>query len=200
MESPDVTAPLTHDQLFLAARTHNAWLDRPVDEATLRRLYELTSMGPTSANGSPARFVFVTSTAARERLRPALAPMNVDKTMTAPVTVIVAYDALFHEQMGKLFPARPGMGATIGALPAEAREGMARQNSALEAGYLIIAARSLGLDCGPVGGFDKAMVDAAFFAGQSWRSTLLVNLGYGDAARLHPRNPRLSFEDACRIE
>ena len=200
METPATISPAALDQIFLSARTHGAWLDRPVETATLHRLYELTRMGPTSANGSPGRFVFVTSAAAKERLRPTLMPANVDKTMAAPVTVIAAYDTNFHEQMGKLFPARPGMGAHIGGMPAELREGMAMQSGVLEAGYLILAARSLGLDCGPMGGFDKSKVDAAFFEGQSWKSALLINLGYGDTTKLFPRLPRLDFEETCRIE
>jgi 3-hydroxypropanoate dehydrogenase len=193
---PDATL----DRLFLSARTHNGWLDRPVDKAVLRRLYELARMPPTAANSQPGRFLFVTSEAAKERLRPALAPGNVDKTMAAPVTVVVAYDAAFYEQMPRLFPARPEMGASLAAMPREAREAMATQSGTLQAGYLILAARALGLDCGPMGGFDRQKVDAAFFAELPWRSTLLVNLGYGDPAKLYPRNPRLGFDDACRVE
>ncbi len=188
------------DSLFLSARTHNGWLDRPVDAALLRRLYELARMPPTAANSQPGRFVFVTTAAARERLRPALAPGNVDKTMAAPVTVIAAYDTTFFEHMPTLFPARPEMRASLGGMPAEARDAMASQNGTLQAAYLILAARALGLDCGPMGGFDKQKVDAAFFADLPWRSTVLINLGYGDPAKLYPRNPRLAFEDACRIE
>lgn len=193
-------SPTALDQLFLEARTHSGWVDRPVDAATLRRLYELSRMGPTGGNSSPGRFVFVTSAAAKERLRPALFPGNVDKTMAAPVTVIAAYDARFYEQMPKLFPARPEMGTSLAAMPEAVRDGMAQQSATLQAGYLILAARSLGLDCGPMGGFDRAKVDAAFLEGQPWKSTLLINLGYGDPSKLHPRNPRLSFEDACRVE
>lgn len=193
--SPDALA-----QLFLDARTHNAWLDRPVDAATLRRVYELARMAPTAANTQPMRVLFVTSAAAKERLRPALAPGNVDKTMAAPVTAVVAYDTEFHAQMPKLFPARPEMGAQLGAMPAAARDSFLLLNSSLQAGYLMLAARALGLDCGPMGGFDKAKVDEEFFAGTPWRSTVLINLGYGDPAKVYPRNPRLSFEEACRVE
>lgn len=200
MQTPAEISPAALDQIFLAARTHGAWLDRPVDAATLHRLYEITRMGPTGANGSSGRFVFVTSAAGKERLRPALMAGNVDKTMAAPVTVIAAYDTNYHEKMGKLFPARPEMGAQLGGLPLPVREGMALMNGTLQAAYLMIAARSLGLDCGPMGGFDRAKVDAEFFAGQSWKSALLINLGYGDPAKLFPRLPRLDFEEACRIE
>ncbi len=203
MDPNHPTQPLSAavlDQLFLAARTHNAWLDRPVDASLLRRIYELARMAPTAANCQPARIVFVTSAAAKEKLRPALAPGNVDKTMAAPATAIVAGDAKFYEQMGKLFPARPEMGASLGGMPEAAREAMILQNTSLQAAYVIVAARSLGLDCGPMGGFDKAKVDAAFFADRSWRSSVLINLGYGDPAKLYPRNPRLGFDEACTIE
>jgi 3-hydroxypropanoate dehydrogenase len=192
-------SPAALDQLFLEARTHNVWRDVPVDDATLQQIYALSRMGPTAANSCPARFVFVKSPEAKARLRPALSPGNVDKTMAAPATAIVAYDAHFYEQMVKLFPARPEMGASLAATAEPARDAMASQNTWLQAGYFILAARALGLDCGPMGGFDKAKVDAAFFEGQAWRSALLINLGHGDATKLFPRNPRLSFEDACRI-
>lgn len=186
-------------KLFLEARTHGAWLDRPVDEATLRRVYELARMGPTAANAQPMRVLFVTTPEAKERLRPCLSPGNVDRTMSAPATAIVAYDTDFHEQMPKLFPARPEMKASMAALPEPAREALLAQNTALQASFLIVAARSLGLDCGPMGGFDKAKVDAEILGGLRWKSTLLVNLGYGDPSKLHPRLPRLSFDEGCRI-
>jgi 3-hydroxypropanoate dehydrogenase len=188
------------DLLFLGARTHSAWLDRPVDDATLHRLWELTRMPPTSANSNPLRVVFVKSAAAKERLRPTLAPGNVDKTMTAPVTAIVAYDLEFAAKMGELFPARPEMGAGLAKMPEAARDRWVLLNGSLQAGYFILAARALGLDAGPMGGFDNAKVDAEFLAGTSWRSNILVNLGYGDASKLFPRNPRLAFETACRID
>ena len=189
----------TLEQLFTEARTHNAWLDRPVPDDTLRRLYELARMAPTAANSQPVRLVFVKGREAKEKLKPTLAPGNVDKTMQAPVTVIVAYDTAFHEQMPKLFPARD-MKSVFAAQSPEAREQAAFLNSTLQGGYLILAARALGLDCGPMGGFDKAKVDAAFLEGTGWKSNFLLNLGYGDAQKLFPRNPRLAFEDACRIE
>ena len=198
-----MAAPLSDEsleRLFLQARTHNGWLDAPVDDALLRRVYELARLGPTAANSVPGRFVFVRSAAAKERLRPALAAGNVDKTMAAPATVIVAYDEAFHTRMPELFPARPQMGETLAAMPADKRDWMLLQNASLQAGYLIMAARALGLDCGPMGGFDRAAVDRAFFEGTPWKSILLVNLGHGDPAKLHPRNPRLAFEQAARIE
>jgi len=184
--------------LFLDARTHSAWLDRPVSDDLLRRIYELARMPPTAANTQPMRVVFVKSADAKERLRPALAPGNVDKTMAAPATAIIAYDLEFYEKLPKLAPQRDWR-AIFAGFPADARERSATQSSTLQAAYLILAARALGLDCGPMGGFDSAKVDAAFFPDGKVRSTLLVNLGYGDAARLPPRNPRLDFDEACRI-
>jgi 3-hydroxypropanoate dehydrogenase len=186
--------------LFTEARTHSAWLDRPLDDALLHRLYDLAKMGPTGGNAHPMRVVFVKSPAAKERLRPALAPMNVDKTMSAPATAIIAFDTEFYEKMPKLFPARPEMRDNLASRPVEVRERMAYQGATLSAGYLILAARALGLDCGPMGGFDTGKVDAAFFAHGKWKSTLLINVGYGVREKLFPRNPRLSFEEACRIE
>lgn len=188
------------DLLFNEARTHQAWLDQPVAAGLLRQVYDLAKMGPTGGNSQPMRVVFVTSRAAKERLRPTLAPLNVDKTMSAPATAIIAVDTKFYELMPKLFPSRPELLEALAARPAEVLERQGLQSATLQAGYLILAARALGLDCGPMGGFDAAKVDAAFFDGSPWRSTLLVNLGYGDPARLLPRNPRLEFEEACRIE
>ena len=187
-------------RLFLEPRTHGAWLDRPVDDALLRRAYELARMGPTGGNTQPMRIVFVKSAEAKERLLPALFPLNVEKTRAAPVTAIVAYDTEFYEKMPKLFPARPELRDSIAQRPTELRERQAYQSATLQAGYLILAARALGLDCGPMGGFDVAKVDSAFFPDGKWKSTLLVNLGYGDPAKLFPRNPRLDFDEACRIE
>jgi 3-hydroxypropanoate dehydrogenase len=186
--------------LFTDARTHSAWLDRPVDGATLRRIYDLCKMGPTGGNSQPMRAVFVKSHDAKVRLKPALAPLNVDKTMTAPVTVIVAFDTSFYEKIPKLLPARPEMREVLAARPADVRDRQAYQSATLQAAYLILAARALGLDCGPMGGFDTAKVDAEFFPDGRWRSTLLINLGYGDASKLSSRLPRLDFDEACRIE
>jgi len=186
--------------LWLDARTHHAWTARPVDESELRRLYELARMGPTAMNSQPMRLVFVKSAAQKERLRPALAPGNVEKTMAAPVTAIVAFDAAFFEKLPRLVPHAPEQGARIAGLPSESRERMARFSATLQAAYLIVVARGLGLDTGPMAGFDPARVDAEFFPDGSWKSLLLINLGYGDPAGLRPRAPRLEFEEACRIE
>lgn len=186
--------------LFIEARTHGAFLDRPVDDGLLKRLYEITRMGPTASNTQPLRVLFVRSVEAKERLRPALSAGNVDKTMKAPVTAILAWDTAFYDKIPQLFPARPEMKTSIAGLPEAKREAMAVQSATLQSGYFIIAARALGLDCGPMSGFEADKLNAAFFADGSARSLLLVNLGYGDATKLHPRNPRLSFEEACRIE
>jgi 3-hydroxypropanoate dehydrogenase len=187
------------DQLFVEARTHTQWLDRPVDDDLLRELYGLARMAPTSANSQPMRLVFVKSAAAKERLRPALAPGNVDKTMSAPVTAIVAHDLAFYDQLPKLMP-QVDARAWFASRPAEEIERAASHGAAMQGAYLILAARALGLDAGPIGGFNRQMVDEAFLAGTGWRSNFILNLGYGDAAGLHPRNPRLTFDEACRIE
>jgi len=186
-------------RLFLEARTHYKWLDTPVDDALLRELYGLTKFAPTSANSQPMRLVFVKSREAKERLKPALAPQNVEKTMTAPVTAIVAHDLEFYEQLPKLMPHVDARSWFAGR-PAEQIERVAFQGSSMQGAYLILAARALGLDCGPMAGFDNAKVDAAFFPDGTWRSNFLVNLGYGDRAGVHPRNPRLDFDEACRID
>jgi 3-hydroxypropanoate dehydrogenase len=195
------------DQIFREARTHNVWTDKEVSDDTLRQIYELMKWGPTSANCSPARFVFLRGPRAKERLRPMLSPGNVDKTMVAPVTVIVAYDLLFYEKLPKLFPHNPTMRDMFAKNP-QLVETTARRNSSIQGAYLIIAARALGLDCGPMSGFDNAMVDEEFFgAGKGseqeffpdghLKSNFLCNLGYGDASKLFPRSPRLEFNDAC---
>ncbi|MDZ7927635.1 MAG: malonic semialdehyde reductase [Agrobacterium sp.] len=181
--------------LFTEARTHNGWTDKPVGDETLHALYDLTKMGSTSANCSPARFVFVRSPQAKEKLRPALSSGNLEKTMAAPVTVIAAIDSEFYEKLPALFPhADARSWFTSSAAMAEET---AFRNATLQAGYLILAARALGLDTGPMSGFDKGRVDAAFFAGTTWKSNFLINLGYGDPSKLFGRLPRLSFEDAC---
>lgn len=200
------------DVLFREARTYSHWLDKPVGDDTLREMYALLRFAPTSANSNPARFVFVRSKEAKERLRPALAPGNVDKTMTAPVTVIVAYDLLFFNKLAKLWPHSPKMRDLFAGNP-QLVETTARRNSSLQGAYLILAARAVGLDCGPMSGFDNAKVDEEFFgAGKECegcdqeffpeghvRSNFLINLGYGDKSRLHPRAPRLEFQEACSI-
>ena len=184
-------------RLFTEARTHNGWLNRPVDDDTLRQLYELARMGPTSFNGSPMRLVFVRSVQGKEALRPALLPSNVDKTMSAPVCAIIAYDSAFWTALPMLSPQKDFTGL-FRDNPALTEE-TAFRNSSMQGAYLIMAARALGLDCGPMSGFDRAAVDEAFLAGSTWRSNFLCNLGHGDPARLYPRNPRLEVDEACRF-
>jgi 3-hydroxypropanoate dehydrogenase len=186
------------DLLFRHARTHNVWLDQPVDDALLRQVYDLARMGPTSANMCPLRIVFVKSREAKEKLRPCLDAGNVDKTMKAPVTAILAMDVHFFEMLPKLFPHADAR-AWFKDLPENVLEYIALRNSSLQGAYFMLAARSLGLDCGPMSGFDNAKVDAAFFAGTTVKSNFLCNLGHGDVSKLYPRSPRLSFEEACRI-
>jgi 3-hydroxypropanoate dehydrogenase len=167
-----------------------------VSDDLLRQIWELAKLGPTSANTSPLRIVFVRSAEAKARLRPALSAGNVDKTMSAPMTALFAYDLEFYEKLPRLFPARDMRGIFAGN--AALAEHSARMNAALQAAYFMLAARSLGLDCGPMAGFDVAKTDAEFFAGTPWRSLFLCNLGHGDPSKLHPRNPRLDFEEACK--
>jgi 3-hydroxypropanoate dehydrogenase len=188
------------DTLFRNARTHNVWLDRPVSDDTLRRLYDLVKWGPTSANSSPARFVFVRSKEAKERLAPALSAGNLEKTMQVPVTVIVAHDLTFFDQLPKLFPHARDARSWFSDSP-DLAQATAFRNGTLQGAYLILAARALGLDCGPMSGFDNAKVDAEFFGGPEGtvKSNFLINLGYGDPAKLFPRNPRLGFEEACTL-
>ncbi len=189
----------TWRQLLLDARTHNGWIDQPVDDALLRRLYELARMGPTAMNSQPVRLVCVRSREAKERLRPTLAAGNVDKTMAAPVTAIVAYDTEFYVKLAKLAPHLPDAGKRIGGMEPDARRRMGLLSATLQGGYIILAARGLGLDCGPMGGFDADKVDAEFFPDGAWKSIYLLNLGHGDPAKLRPRAPRLDFDEACRI-
>ena len=184
-------------QLFLAARTYNSWSDRPVDEPTIRRLYELTAIGPTAANSNPARFLFITSDAGRERLRPHINPGNLEKTMTAPCCVIVAYDTMFYELMPQLFPSRD-LKATFEGKDALI-EDLARRSSTLQGAYLLLAARALGLDTGPMSGFNQETLERDFFPDGRWKANFLCNIGYGTEEGLYPRNPRLDFDQACRI-
>jgi 3-hydroxypropanoate dehydrogenase len=194
----DVVSSEALDILYRKARTHSAWLDRPVDDALLRQVYDLARMGPTSANMCPMRIVFVRSREAKERLKPALDPGNVDKTMKAPVTAIIGMDVHFYEQLPKLFPHADAK-AWFKDLPENVLEYTALRNSSLQGAYFMLAARALGLDCGPMSGFNNAKVDAEFFAGTTVKSNFLCNLGHGDASRLHPRSPRLSFDEACKV-
>ena len=186
------------DLLFREARTHYSWQDRPVPDETLRELYELTKWGPTAANTGPACFVFLRTREAKERLRPTLAPGNVEKTMDAPVTVIVAYDLLFYHKLTKLFPHNPGMPQLYATNP-QLVETTARRNSSLQGAYMLLAARALGLDCGPMSGFDNAKLDEEFFPEGHVKSNFLLNLGYGDGEKLFPRLPRLDFAEACTL-
>jgi 3-hydroxypropanoate dehydrogenase len=188
------------DTIFRQARTHNA-ISGPVTDAQLREIYDLMKWGPTTMNTQPGRIVFVRSKEAKEKLRPALSPGNLDKTMAAPVTAIIAHDLLFYENLPKSFPHRPdAINGFKGEDKKAGNEKVAFRNGSLQGAYFIIAARALGLDCGPMSGFDNAKVDAAFFPEGRWKSNFLVNLGRGDPAKVMPRNPRLSFEEACRIE
>lgn len=186
------------DQLFANARSHNAWQDRPVEDSLLRELYECMKWGPTSANSSPARIVFVKSREAKERLLPCMAPGNVDKTRAAPVTAIIAMDGAFYEQLPALFPQADARSWFIGNQALI--DATAIRNSSLQGAYLILAARALGLDCGPMSGFDADKLNAAFFEDGQVKVNFVCNLGYGDHAKLFPRNPRLAFAEACRIE
>lgn len=198
-------------QLFSDARTHSHWLGKPVSDETLKQLYDLMKMGPTSANCCPARIVFVKSKEAKERLRPALNEGNVEKTMAAPVTAIIAHDMRFYDYLPKLFPHAPARDWYVDN--AELAAATAFRNGSLQGGYFILAARSLGLDCGPMSGFDNAKVDHEFFSepctGAAFqqehspeshiKSNFLCNLGYGDPNMLHPRGPRFDFDDVCKI-
>src|SRR5947209_8228899 len=187
------------DLIYRKAHTHNVWLDKPVDDALLKQVYDLAKMGPTSANMSPMRIVFVKSKEAKQKLRPTLAPGNVDKTMAAPVTAIIAMEIHFYEELPRLFPHADAK-AWFKDLPESELQSNALRNSSLQGAYFILAARALGLDCGPMSGFDNAKVDAAFFAGTTVKSNFLCNLGHGDVTKLYPRSPRLAFEEACRVE
>ncbi|MGA7634898.1 MAG: malonic semialdehyde reductase [Terriglobales bacterium] len=185
------------DRIFRQARTHNAWLPKRVPIEALREAYDLARFGPTSANSSPARFVFLESEAAKARLLPALAPLNVEKTKAAPVTAIVAWDAEFYEKLPQLFP-HADMRSYF-ANNEKLAEETAFRNSTLQGGYFILAARAVGLDCGPMSGFDAAKVNAEFFPDGKWKANFLCNLGYGEKSKLFPRSPRLAFEEACRV-
>lgn len=197
--------------LFREARTISARTNKPVADELLHELYDLVKWGPTSANSGPARFVFLRSQKAKERLRPALAAGNVEKTMTAPVTVIVAYDLEFYEKLPKLFPHNPAMRDIFAKNP-QLVETTAKRNSSLQRAYLMLAARALGLDCGPMSGFDNAKVDEEFFGSSKCedceqeffpeghvKSNFLCNLGYGDRSKLLPRSRRLEFKEACTL-
>ncbi len=185
------------DAIFRDARTHNAWDGRDVTDAELRQVFDLMKLGPTSANSSPARFVFVRSAEAREKLRPALSAGNLDKTMSAPVVAIVAYDPKFYDHLPRLFPHADAKSWFAGN--AALAEETAFRNSSLQGGYFIIAARALGIDAGPMSGFDRSTVDTTLLAERGWKSNFLINLGHGDPGALFPRSPRFTFEEVCAI-
>lgn len=185
------------DTLFNHARTHNVWLDKKVDPALLHQLYDLVKMAPTAANCQPLRLVFVTSDEAKAKLKPALDAGNVAKTMAAPVTVILGMDMAFYEQLPKLFPHVDARNWYVGN--EKLIETTAFRNSSIQGGYFILAARALGLDCGPMSGFNNAAVDTAFFAGTAIRSNFICSLGYGDESKLYPRSPRPDFDENCNI-
>ncbi len=185
------------EQLFSEARTYNGWQDKDIDKDTLHKLYNTLKWGPTSANCSPARFIFITTDEAREKLKPALDGGNVEKTMKAPVTVIVAKDMEFYEQLPKLFPHADAKSWFVGN--EKLAKETAYRNSALQGAYFIMAARALGLDCGPMSGFNKDKVKETFFPNKNWKANFLCNIGYGDPKSLFPRSPRLGFDEACEI-
>jgi 3-hydroxypropanoate dehydrogenase len=185
------------DQIFRLARTHNGFLDQPVSDAQLRAIHDLMKWGPTTANSQPGRFLFLRSKAARERLRPALSHGNLDKTIAAPVTAIIAYDLEFYENLPRTFPNTDARSWFVGKTAHV--QTTALRNGSLQGAYFIIAARAVGLDCGPMSGFDNAKVDAEFFPDGRWKSNFLCNLGVGDPTKLYVRNPRLEFDEMCRI-
>jgi len=188
------------DVLFRAARTQNGFLDRPVTGEQLRQIYDVMKWGPTTQNSQPMRIVFVRSKEAKEKLAPALSPGNLDKTMKAPVTAIIAYDSRFYEHLPRNFPNNPAAKNNYeGEEKRVHAERTALRNSSLQGAYFILAARALGLDCGPMSGFDNAKVDAAFFPDGRYKSNFLINLGHGDPSKVFPRNPRFEFDEACKI-
>ncbi|MFC7334776.1 malonic semialdehyde reductase [Rhodocista pekingensis] len=186
------------DLLFRHARTHNAWQDRPVSEETLRQLYDLMKWGPTAVNSSPLRILFLRTEAAKQRLAPALSAGNLKKTMAAPVAALLGYDTRFYENLDRLFPHNPGARSWFEGDGTAIFE-TAFRNSSLQGGYFILAARSVGLDCGPMSGFDRALAEAEFWPDGRVKANFLCTLGYGDPAGLHPRGPRLPFEEVCRV-
>ncbi len=188
------------DILFRKARTHNGWLDKPVSDDVLRQLYDLMKWGPTSANMSPARILFLRTPEAKQRLLPALSPNNADKTMAAPVTAIIGHDTKFYDHLPRLFPHNQDARSWFANSPQFA-ETSAFRNGSLQGGYFILAARSVGLDCGPMSGFDNAKVDAEFFTGElaAVKSNFLCNLGHGDPSKLFPRSPRFEFDEVCKV-
>lgn len=195
---PSILEQTAIDQLFDAARTHNVWQERPVSDDLLQKIYNSMRNGPTSGNCSPARITFIKSKEAKEKLKPAMSAGNLAKTMAAPVVAIIGYDMHFYEKMPFLFPHDLSARSWFDK-DEQTAFNAAFRNGTLQGAYLMLAARAYGLDCGPMSGFDNAKVDEAFFTGTHIKSNFLCNLGYGDAAKLFPRSPRLPFEDACSI-
>lgn len=185
------------NQLFLEAHTHRVWQDKDVPDALLQEIYDLTKMGPTAANSEPMRILFIKTPSAKERLKPFLDAGNIEKTLSAPVTAVIAYDVQFYERMHELYPVADAKSWFVGK--ESFIQETAFRNSSLQSAYFMIAARACGLDCGPMSGFDSAGLDQEFFSDTAWRSNFLINLGYGDSTKLHPRLPRLSFEEAAEI-
>jgi 3-hydroxypropanoate dehydrogenase len=192
-----ISMNVTTEQLFDHARTHNVFATEPIPPATLHQLYDLVKWGPTSANCSPARFIFVTSPEAKAKLVAGMAPANAAKTAQAPVSVVIGMDMAFYEKLPQLFPHADAKSWFVGNQPMI--DSTALRNSSIQGGYFILAARALGLDCGPMSGFDPAKVDAAFWAGTTVKTNFIVNLGHGDASKLFPRSPRLTFDEACQV-
>jgi 3-hydroxypropanoate dehydrogenase len=197
MESIMLNAPVL-DTLFREARTHNGWRDKLVADEQLQQIYDLMKWGPTSANCSPARIVFVKSPQAKEQLLACMNPGNIEKTRTAPVTAVIGMDMAFYEKLPQLFPHSPDARSWFAGDPA-AIDSTAMRNSSLQGGYFIMAARAVGLDCAPMSGFNADKMNQAFFAGTSVKVNFVCSLGYGDPSKLHPRGPRLSFDDACKF-
>jgi nitroreductase len=196
MQMKPVLSPEALDQLFLEARTRNAWTDRPVTDADIHRIYDLMKFGPTAANSTPARFLWIRSPEAKARLEPLLSEGNKAKTMAAPATVVVCYDTGFPPTLARLFPHAPD---AVHWFPGDKAQSEAMRSGTLQGAYLIMAARALGFDCGPMGGFDNDGVDREFLAGTTWRSNFLCNIGEGTDQNLHPRLPRLDFDEVNRL-
>ena len=196
-DTPETLDDAALDLLFREARTYTAWLPKDVSDEQLHAIYDLCKWGPTSANTSPARILFIRSEEAKARLLPTLSPNNVEKSRTAPVVAIIAYDLEFYEKLPELYPAVDARAWFVGN--PDMIQATAFRNSSLQGAYFILAARSQGLDCGPMSGFDAAKLDAEFFPDGKWKANFVCNLGYGDKAKLYPRNPRLTFDEACKI-
>lgn len=196
-----MTEATTADQelLFTAARSHNGWQDKPVSDELLKRVYDLAKWGPTTTNSCPARFLFIKTPAAKEKLKATLAPGNVEKSMTAPVIAVIAHDLEFFKKLDFLSPKNKARTWYEGPGKEKLVQDTAFRNSSLQGAYFMLAARTLGLDCGPMGGFNNEKLDEAFFAGTPWKSNFICALGYGDPAKLYPRADRLPFEEACKI-